>query len=95
MNLAAPNASVDSVHRDSSHHQRMHKSMSLADVLAKHTDSLMKIEGVTGVGEGSKDGKPCIMVFIDHTTEKLRKTIPSVIEGYAVKLEETGAIKAR
>lgn len=70
--------------------------MTVAEVLRKHTDEWMQIEGVTGTGEGkTKDGIPCITVFVDHKTPTIRKKIPSSIDGYKVKIEATGKIEAR
>lgn len=68
---------------------------SIADVLQRHTDSLMAIPGVVGVGEGEKHGAPTIYVMVERMTDALRRAVPDSIEGYAVDVHVTGAIKAQ
>ena len=64
-------------------------------VASAHTDSLMSIKGVVGVGIGELNGKPCIKVMLDKKTRRLVKQIPKSLEGYPVVIEETGEFKAR
>lgn len=66
---------------------------SIATVLASHTDSLMKIPGVVGVGEGEKDGRPTVYVMVERRTAKLDAALPDSLDGYAVELRETGLIE--
>ena len=68
---------------------------SIADVLKRHTDSLMAIPGVVGVGRGEKDGAPTIYVMVERMSDSLRRALPDSIEGYAVELSVTGEIKAQ
>ncbi len=70
-------------------------SKSIENVVASHTDSLMAIKGVVGVGVGELEGKPCIKVMIDRRTRKLVKQIPKTLDGFVVVIEETGEFKAR
>ena len=66
----------------------------IKEVLKKHTAELMEIPGVAGVAEGESQGKPCIRVFVlDRNSEFLRR-IPSTLEGYPVKIEESGEFRA-
>ena len=59
-----------------------------------HTDELMKIPGVVGVYVGALyDGTPCIGVMIVKKRPELKRKIPRVIEGYPVKIDETGEIR--
>lgn len=67
---------------------------SIEDVLREHTKELMSIAGVMGTAQGLCDGKPCIKVFVDKETRKLKKEIPDVIEGYRVVVQATGEIRA-
>jgi hypothetical protein len=61
-----------------------------------HTPELMKIPGVAGVYIGESDsGTAFIGVMADSLTEDLRRKIPAEIEGYPVRLEETGPIELR
>ena len=63
-------------------------------VLQQHTDSLMSIPGVVGTAVGEWEGKPCISVFVVKKTPRLLRQLPSALEGYPVRVHETGEIKA-
>ena len=69
--------------------------MTVAEVLAKHTDTWMKIPGVIGTGEGKSNGKPCIMIFTQHKSGAIRKKIPKIVDGYKVVFEQTGKVIAQ
>lgn len=66
----------------------------IEEVLKEHTDDLMAIPGVVGTGQGLCDGKPCIKVFVIKKTIELQEKISGKLEGYPVKIEETGEIRA-
>ena len=66
----------------------------IREVLKRHTDELMGMPGVVGVAEGESQGRPCIKVFVIKTTPELEKKIPRDLEGYKIKIEETGKVKA-
>ena len=66
---------------------------SLEDVLATHTDSLMALEGVTGVGQALCEGAPCLRVYVAARTPALEQELPDVIGGYPVEIVETGQIR--
>lgn len=66
----------------------------IQDVLLRETSSLMTIKGVTGTGEGRKDGKPVIVVYTSHITKEDRIAIPATIEGYEVEVREIGDVTA-
>ena len=68
---------------------------SITEVLKRHTDSLMAIPGVVGVGRGEKGGAPTIYIMVERMTDSLRRALPDSIEGYAVDVNVTGAIKAQ
>lgn len=68
---------------------------SITDVLKRHTDSLMAIPGVVGVGQGEQDGAPTVYVMVAKLTDSLRSTLPHSIEGYAVVVKESGEIRAQ
>ena len=67
---------------------------SIEAVLKEHTDSLMALPGVVGTGQGLRDGRPCIRVFVVKKSSALLKQIPSEIQGYPVDVQETGVIRA-
>jgi len=64
-------------------------------VVKKHADKLMAVPGVIGVAEVESEGRPCIIVFVlDKNSESL-KHLPQNIEGYLLKIEESGEFQAR
>ena len=67
----------------------------LAEVLASHTPALMKIPGVVGTAESRLDnGRPCVLVMVVKLTPELRRRIPRELEGWPVRIQETGEIHA-
>ncbi len=64
----------------------------LSAVLERHKNELMAIPGVTGVAEGRCSGRPCIKVYVAGKTPETGK-IPSEVEGFPVRVEETGGFK--
>ena len=68
--------------------------MKVEEVLKKYTDSLMIIPGVVGTGQGLFGGKSCIKVFVVKKTSELENKIPKTLEGYPVKIKETGVFRA-
>jgi hypothetical protein len=70
-------------------------SRSLTDVLATHTPQLMAIPGVVGTAESrTADGKPCILLMVARLTPELRAKLPLELEGWPVRIEETGEFHA-
>ncbi len=67
---------------------------SITEVLKEHTDELMAMSGVVGVGEGMYGGKPCIKVFVIKKSIKVVQDIPAYLEGYSVIIEESGEFRA-
>ena len=67
----------------------------LLEVLAAHTPDLMKVPGVVGTAESLlDDGRPCILVMVARLTPELKKRIPAEIDGWPVRVQETGEIRA-
>ncbi len=66
----------------------------IVEVLKEHTEELMSIPGVVGIGQGLCNGKPCIKVLVIEKTLDLAQKIPDNLEGYLVMIEETGDIRA-
>lgn len=63
-------------------------------LLERHTERLMALPGVVGVGEGSCEGASCILVLVVKRTPELEKQIPSQLEGVPVSIKVTGEIIA-
>ncbi len=69
--------------------------MTIDEVLARHTRSLMAISGVVGVARGAVKGKPAIQVLVVKATPELRRRLPATLGGYPVQVVETGTIEAQ
>lgn len=66
----------------------------ITDVLAAHSVEWMKIPGVRGTGEGQKDGKRCVLIFVEKRTTALVRKLPKIVDGYPVVVKEVGKVKA-
>jgi hypothetical protein len=69
--------------------------MTIGEVLALHTDGLMAVAGVVGVGQGEMNGRPSVQVLVIKATAELRGRLPDSLEGYPVQIVETGVIRAQ
>lgn len=67
----------------------------IEQVLKEHTPEIMSVSGVVGTAQGLCDDAPCIKVYVAELTPELEKMLPDEIDGYMVKIEETGEFKAR
>ena len=67
-------------------------SLGIEEVVRKHSEELMSIPGVIGVGQGLCDNTPCIKIYIEKESQELDKRIPGVLDGYRVSTEATGII---
>ena len=56
----------------------------IVEVLKEHTEELMSIPGVVGIGQGLCNGKPCIKVLVIEPTLELAQKLPDNLEGYQV-----------
>ncbi len=66
----------------------------IVEVINTYSTEIMKIPGVVGLYEGIlDDGSPCIVVMVIKITHNLDEDIPDNLDGYTVKIEETGVIK--
>jgi hypothetical protein len=69
--------------------------MNAEAALEKHRDRLMAIPGVEGIGIGGSDDSPTVIVMVSRGGAKMRKKLPTKVEGYPVKVEVTGEITAQ
>lgn len=67
---------------------------SLNDVRLRWDLKLMKLDGVLGVAEGERDGKACIVVYVAKVSKSIMEQIPKQIEGFLVRVEESGEFRA-
>ena len=59
-------------------------------VIDRHLDELTSLSGVVAVGFAEQAGIPYIVISVDRASRRWRKKIPKKIEGYPVRIEETG-----
>lgn len=68
-------------------------SRSIEAVLEMHTPKLMSIPGVVGIAQAEADGAPIILVFVDKMDERIRREVPSTLEGYSVRIHDVGEVR--
>jgi hypothetical protein len=66
----------------------------IAEILKKHTDSLMALPGGVGTAEGRYEEVPCVTVLVIELSDDLLGQLPNELEGYRVVVSESGEIKA-
>lgn len=59
-----------------------------------HAPEIMTLPGVVGIYVGEMpDRTPCIVIMVARKTRMLERTLPAVLEGYRVRIEESGPIR--
>ena len=67
----------------------------IAEVLAARTPELMALPGVVGTCQGARpDGTPVIVVMLARHDPTLERRIPRALEGWPVRVEVTGELRA-
>ena len=70
-------------------------SPTIQDVKAKHEDFLLAMPGVVSVGIGKNpDGHLAIIVGLDGPRPETVNQLPRILEGYPVRMEIIGPVKA-
>ena len=65
-------------------------------IKARHEGALMKTSGVVGTGLSEDPaGEPVIEIYVERLSPELSRTLPSELEGIAVRVVETGRFEAR
>ena len=65
-------------------------------VKAKHEDFLLAMPGVVSVGIGKNpDGQFVVIVGLDGPRPETVNQVPKILEGYPVRMEIIGPVKAR
>jgi hypothetical protein len=71
-------------------------SPSIQEVKAKHKDRFLAMPGVVSVGIGrSPDGQSVIIVGLDGPRPQTVKQVPKLLDGYPVRVEIIGRVKAQ
>jgi len=65
----------------------------IRQILATHSPDWLKIPGVQGAVIGDDEGQLCIQILVEASTRELERHIPDRIEGYPVRIVETGPIR--
>jgi hypothetical protein len=69
---------------------------SIQEVKETHEARLMAVEGVVSVGIGRDDaGRAVIVVGLDRERPDARRQLPKHLDGYEVRTEVVGKIRAR
>lgn len=70
--------------------------LTIEQVKAAHERELMSQPGVVSVGIGRDDqGRPAIVIGMDKANAQTQAALPQVLEGYAVRTEVVGTVRAR
>lgn len=69
---------------------------SIQDVKSQHESELMAVPGVVSVGIGmDDDGNHVIVVGVDRERPEIQTQVPKAVEGYPVRIEIVGKMKAQ
>jgi hypothetical protein len=69
---------------------------SIQEVKARHEARLMAQPGVVAVGIGrDADGRQAIVVSLDRERPEVRASTPQELEGYAVRVQVIGPVRAQ
>jgi len=69
---------------------------SIQEVKQRHEAQLMGIDGVVSVGiGGNEEGQAVIVIGLDRERASARVQLPKRLEGYEVRTEVVGKVKAR
>ena len=68
----------------------------IQEVKARHESRLMAQPGVVAVGVGrDPDGSEAIVVSLDRERPEVRASVPQALEGYPVRVQVIGPVRAR
>jgi hypothetical protein len=68
----------------------------IQDVKARHASRLLAMPGVMSVGIGrGGEGHEVIVIGLDHARIETQSKLPVQLEGYGVRVEIIGTVKAR
>jgi len=70
------------------------QKLSVKDIIAKHSNYLMAIDGVEGLYESADDdGNPIIKIMASAEDDDLISSLPDTLEGFKVVVVVTGKIE--
>mgnify|MGYP006277413755 FL=1 len=68
--------------------------MTIKEAKQKHESQLMQLPGVVGVGLGKQEDRDVIVILVSELSRKLERRLPTSIEGFEVRIQESGPIRA-
>jgi len=94
--LIAACASEDnqSVHHSTAREADMAQSDDLGQIIATHSNLIMGLEDVVGMGESLCDGNPCIRIFLARHNETTLAQIKKDLAGIPFAIEISGNFTA-
>lgn len=71
-------------------------SPTIQEVKARHAPGLLALRGVVSVGVGrDAEGREVIVIGLDRPRPETQTSLPTKLEGYAVRVEIIGTVRAR
>jgi hypothetical protein len=71
-------------------------SSAIKDVKARHESRLLQMPGVVSVGIGrDENGQPAIIIGLESPNPETKSMLPEKLEGYPVRVQTVGKIKAQ
>ncbi len=64
------------------------------EVIRENADRFLALSGVEGIAEGEWQGQPCVLILISDPALEQSGAIPTELEGYLVRTETSGELKA-
>ena len=68
--------------------------MTIKEAKQRHESQLMQLPGVVGVGLGKHEERDVIVILVSELNRKLERRLPTSIEGFEVRIQESGPIRA-
>lgn len=71
-------------------------SPTIQEVKARHAPRLLALPGVVSVGVGrDAEGREVIVIGLDRARPETQTSLPTKLEGYAVRVEIIGTVRAQ
>jgi hypothetical protein len=66
----------------------------IKQVLEEHRSRLLNLPNVTGLAQGGSPGAPHINIYVRSATPETLQQLPGSLEGFPVRVIETGPLQA-
>ena len=72
----------------------MADSNDISQVKRRHSDAILKMPGVQGIGvEGDENGNDVLAIYVGTNSPEVTEQLPKEIEGYSVKVVHSGPFR--